>query len=201
LCNHLVIVQNTLTWCAQTKYPTVQLFIGTPDGHTTFTTSLCLDTCFLLAPRTLHYRHPAASDAPRFCGRTGRRVTNRCRCESSRRQAFNASMSFAPAPRLPTRQASIPLDSTDVVFITYMYSCSFVHHVDRQWLRQDSLGFSVQAYTTRVHPSPPLVHRDEPFGWPSPHAIDRHIASNSCTLRSKRYIKYIQRCQSLIIQG
>src|SRR6266540_7351088 len=41
---------------------------------------------------------------------------------------------------------------------------------------------------TRVHPSPPLVHRREPFASPSPRTVDRHVASITCTSQAKSNI-------------
>jgi hypothetical protein len=43
---------------------TFQLFIGPPDGHTTFTTLFRLDASFMMTPHALHLRHLAAPDAP-----------------------------------------------------------------------------------------------------------------------------------------
>ena len=64
----------------------------------------------------------------------------------------------------PTWLVIVLADLADAVFIT-MYSCSFVHHVDRPWLRTASSGPSVQAYS---HSSfTVLVPRHEPFASPS----------------------------------
>jgi hypothetical protein len=42
----------------------IQLFIGAPNGHAAFMTSLRLDASLTLTPRVLHHCHPAAPDAP-----------------------------------------------------------------------------------------------------------------------------------------
>ena len=39
------------------------------------------------------------------------------------------------------------LDLADTIFITFMYSCSSVHHVDRPVTPPGLLGSSVQAYS------------------------------------------------------
>ena len=43
---------------------TVQHFIGPPDRHAAFTTSLRLDTSFAMTPRVLWDGHPAALNVP-----------------------------------------------------------------------------------------------------------------------------------------
>src|SRR6266540_2464778 len=55
------------------------------------------------------------------------------------------------------------------------------------WIAHDSTRplWVPRPKPTRVHPSPPLVHRREPFAEPSPCTVDRHVASITCTSQAK----------------
>ena len=139
----------------------VQLFIVAPDEHAAFTTSLCLDASFVLAPHAVHIAiwpqrmcpDSEAQTSKHACMvvlrlKTTRTVylhlaaTQQCRRMSGPHQAFDAS---------------VMLDSTNVVFITSMYSCSSV--------RYDSARIPLVSHLkpTCVHPSPPLIHRHGTF--------------------------------------
>ena len=135
------------------KGKTVQLFIGPPDGHAAFMTSLHLDTSFAMMPRALRNRHPAAPDAPPvvrskpenmparwFEAQTTQTfhlhlVATQPRCQ--RVSSLNQVQRCLPIFHTPTARATysklfttLLLDLTKIVFIMFMYSCSSVHHVD-----------------------------------------------------------------------
>ena len=117
----------------------VQLFIGALDGHVAFTTLLWLDASFVMAPYALHHCHPATPDMLQSLRSKPAKLTawwfwgpNHPNCPSSHgRHATRCWHMFGLHQAF---DAFTPLDSTDAVFITSMYSCSSVYHVDRSTL-------------------------------------------------------------------
>ena len=167
-----------------------------------------------MTPHVLRNRHPVVLDAPRFWDPNWQT----CLHLVLRPEPANLAPSIMtrvwvpPSVMTPLRSFALPSHGqptwtrhrlpswlSRAVFITPIYSCSSVHHIDRPWLRSDSSGPSVQAYS--YSPFTALVHRHEPFAWPLPYVVDRHVPSYIWTSWDKRYIKSTQYCQSLIIQG
>ena len=125
----------------------VQVFTRPSDGHAAFTTSLRLDARFVKMPRVLLHHLLAAPDAPPvlrskpvnspapgFEAQTGKPATSDVdSCPSSCQvpRCFQDLLCSRRTDSLLELAIAFLLDLADVVFITPVYSCSFVHHVDR----------------------------------------------------------------------
>ena len=93
------------------KGKTVQLFIGPPDGHAAFTTSLRLDARFAKMPRVLLLHLLAAPDAPPVLrSKPVNRMSTRVRAPAKCHDAFK--IFCAPAARTAYSNSPSPSSLT-----------------------------------------------------------------------------------------
>ena len=148
--NQLANNQSALTLSTHSKYPsrgkTIHIFIRPPDRHAAFMTSLRLNAIFAMTSRAIHNSHPVAPDAPPvlrskpanlppsgFEAQTGKPAASDVdACPTSRQVPRRLQDLRAPLHGQPTRTCHrLPPCLADAVFITFMYSCSSAHHMDR----------------------------------------------------------------------
>jgi len=169
-----------------------QIFTGAPDRHVAFTTLLRLDASFAMTPRVLRNRHPVAPDAPPilrsepanlpppgFEAQIGKPTTSYVDACSTSRQESQGLQDLSHSCRtgsLLKLAIAFLLDFADAIFMTSMYSCSFVYHVYRSWLHPDSSDPLVQAYSR------------SPFTALGPSAWTYHLTFTTCHRPPRRIL-------------